>query len=223
MRIESCGPRRSRTSRRTRGVTISCRRAVDLVFLPEVLLQSLHPLEVRDDDAAGVREHVRQDSTPFASRMSSAAGVTGPFAPSTRIFAFTSVGVVLRDHLLERARREERRSRAASSSSFVMRSPPFNSVSEPPPRLCANAAAMSMPFALWMPPDESEIGDDLRAFLGGELREERADVAESLHRDADPVQRPALLLERGLKAEERRRARSLPHDRASRRSSTACR
>src|SRR3954468_6999566 len=34
--------------------------AIDLVFLPEVLLQPLHPLEVRDDDATGVREDVRQ-------------------------------------------------------------------------------------------------------------------------------------------------------------------
>ena len=34
---------------------------VHLVLLPEVLLQALHPLEVRDDDAAGVREHVRED------------------------------------------------------------------------------------------------------------------------------------------------------------------
>ena len=34
---------------------------VHLVLLPEVLLEALHPLEVRDDDAAGVREHVGQD------------------------------------------------------------------------------------------------------------------------------------------------------------------
>src|SRR5919197_3316051 len=31
---------------------------VDLVLLPEVLLEALHPLEVRDDDTARVREHV---------------------------------------------------------------------------------------------------------------------------------------------------------------------
>src|SRR5919197_5680448 len=34
---------------------------VHLGLLPEVLLEALHPFEVRDDDAAGVREHVRQD------------------------------------------------------------------------------------------------------------------------------------------------------------------
>ena len=34
---------------------------VDLVLLPEVLLEALHPLEVGDDDAARVREHVGQD------------------------------------------------------------------------------------------------------------------------------------------------------------------
>src|SRR5437868_432729 len=34
---------------------------VDLVLLPEVLLQPLDPFEVGDDDASGVREHVRED------------------------------------------------------------------------------------------------------------------------------------------------------------------
>ena len=34
---------------------------VHLVLLPEVLLEALHPLEVGDDDAARVREHVGQD------------------------------------------------------------------------------------------------------------------------------------------------------------------
>ena len=33
---------------------------VHLVLAPEVLLEPLHPLEVGDDDAAGVREHVGQ-------------------------------------------------------------------------------------------------------------------------------------------------------------------
>src|SRR5213078_2522668 len=33
---------------------------VDLVLLPEVLLEALDPLEVRHDDAAGIREDVGQ-------------------------------------------------------------------------------------------------------------------------------------------------------------------
>ena len=42
-------------------LTMSFELRVDLVLLPEVLLQALHPLEVRDDDAAGVREDVGED------------------------------------------------------------------------------------------------------------------------------------------------------------------
>ena len=34
---------------------------VHLALRPEELLEALHPLEVRDDDAAGVREHVGDD------------------------------------------------------------------------------------------------------------------------------------------------------------------
>ena len=42
-------------------VTMSSSRCVDLLLLPEVLLEALHPLEVGDDDAARVREHVGED------------------------------------------------------------------------------------------------------------------------------------------------------------------
>ena len=77
-------------SRRTLLSTISLSLRVDLVLLPEVLLEPLHPLEVGDDDAAGIGEHVREaTSTPLSSRISSAAGVVGPFAPSQMTFALT--------------------------------------------------------------------------------------------------------------------------------------
>ena len=63
---------------------------VHLGLLPEVLLEALHPLEVRDDDAAGVREHVGEDRArpcPRGSRRRPAS--TGPFAPSQMIDALT--------------------------------------------------------------------------------------------------------------------------------------
>ena len=51
--------RLGRLAERARDDVVQAR--VHLLLLPEVLLQALHPLEVGDDDAAGVREHVRED------------------------------------------------------------------------------------------------------------------------------------------------------------------
>src|SRR5215218_6354604 len=44
---------------------------VHLGLLPEVLLEPLHPLEIRDDDPAGVREHVRknEDASVFEDQV----------------------------------------------------------------------------------------------------------------------------------------------------------
>ena len=79
------------------------------------------------------------------------------------------------------------------SSSFVIASPPFSSASEPPARLCANAAATSSPFGVVEAARRVGDRDDGRAELGDELREERADVAEALDRDAQPCERATLL------------------------------
>ena len=133
--------------------------------------------------------------------MSSAAGVSGPFAPSTITFAFTSAAFSSVT-TCSSAHGAKTSQSSVMSSSLVMRSPPFNSESEPPERLCANAAATSMPFALCTPPVESEIATTRGAELADELGEERADVAEALHGDADPVHRTALLLEGRLEAED---------------------
>ena len=62
---------------------------VDHRFFPEVALAILHPLEVGSGDAAGVGQDVGMTKTFFSERMSSAAAVVGPFAPSARILHFT--------------------------------------------------------------------------------------------------------------------------------------
>ena len=79
---------------------------VHLGLLPEVLLEALHPLEVRDDDAARVGEDVRQDEHALVLEDL----VRGRRDRAVRALAddlrLHLVGVVGGDHLLERARRE---------------------------------------------------------------------------------------------------------------------
>ena len=58
-----CAPRRCPRRGRTRRELLGELRA-DLVARPEEPSEVLHPLEVRDGDAAGVREDVRQDRDP---------------------------------------------------------------------------------------------------------------------------------------------------------------
>src|SRR5918996_3571834 len=80
---------------------------VHLFFLPEVLLEALHPLEVGDDDAAGVREHVGQDA--HAAVLEDLVclgrdGAVGALADDARLHLRR---VLTRDHLLQRAGREQ--------------------------------------------------------------------------------------------------------------------
>src|SRR5215217_5022917 len=80
---------------------------VHLFLLPEVLLEALHPLEVGDDDAAGVRKHVREDEDPavledlVGARRDRAVRA---LADDSRLHVG---GVLVRDHLLERARSQD--------------------------------------------------------------------------------------------------------------------
>ena len=63
--------------------SFSASRAADLVAVPEQPAEVLHPLEVRDGDAAGVREHVRQHRDAARRRGSRRPSTdVGPFAPS---------------------------------------------------------------------------------------------------------------------------------------------
>ncbi len=85
--------------------------------------------------------------TPLSSRIASAAGVTGPFAPSQMIFALTwsALRSVMTCSSAHGARMSQSRS---SSSSFVIGSAPCSPASVRCSRLCANAAGTSMPFGL---------------------------------------------------------------------------
>ena len=161
-------------------------------------------------------------STPLSSRISSAAGVVGPFAPSTMIFAFTCAALSVGDHLLQRTRREHV---ALEQQQLFVRD-----------RVCAPEAAERTGLALVRdrglhvdpvrvrePRRRVGDGDDRRAVLGEELREERADVAEALHRDGRPLERRAAACAPPRERSRARRARSLPRGRASRRSSAASR
>src|SRR5215212_4131909 len=47
---------------------------VDVLLVPAEMLEVLHPLEVGDDDAAGVGHHVRMTKMPLSLRISSACG-----------------------------------------------------------------------------------------------------------------------------------------------------
>src|SRR3954462_10340580 len=76
---------------------------VDLRLLPEVLLEALDPLEVRDDDAARIREHVRKDQHAVALENLVRLGSRGAVRPLDEDLRLDAVRVRRRDHLLEGA------------------------------------------------------------------------------------------------------------------------
>src|SRR5215210_6535455 len=80
---------------------------VHLRFLPEVLLQPLYPLEVRDDDAAGVREDVREHEDSAVLQNAVRLRRHRPVGALADDSGPDLVGVVTGDHLLEGARRED--------------------------------------------------------------------------------------------------------------------
>ena len=195
---------------------------VDLVFLPEVLLQPLHPLEVGDDDTAGVREHVRQDE--HAVRLENLVGGRRdrPVRTLDDQLRLHLVGVVRRDHLLERARRERV---AVEHEQLLVRDPvaALQLAERPAAALVRERRRDVDAVRVVDAARRVGDGDDLRAFLGGELREVRADVAEALHRDARSRRATSPGSRAPSSGRRARRARSPPRARASRRSSAACR
>ena len=79
---------------------------VHLRLLPEVLLQALHPLEVGDDDAARIREHVGEDEDAPLLEDLVGLGCHRPvrtFGDEARLHFVRVLG---RDYLLQGARRE---------------------------------------------------------------------------------------------------------------------
>ena len=92
---------------------------------------------------------------PRSSRISSAVGVVGPFAPSQTIFAFTlsALSTVITCSSAHGASTSQS---SRSSSSFVIFSVPRRPASAPVSCLWAIALSMSIPFGSWMPLTESE-------------------------------------------------------------------
>jgi hypothetical protein len=84
---------------------------------------------------------------PLSSRISSAAGVTGPLAPSQMIFALTcdAFSLVITCSSAHGARTSQS---SRSSSSFEIVSVSRSPSSAPVSCLCAIAAATSMPASL---------------------------------------------------------------------------
>ena len=156
---------------------------VDLVFLPEVLLQALHPLEVRDDDAAGVREHVRKDQHAVRFEDVVGGGRDRPVRAFDDHLRLDLRGVLLGDDLLERARREhvavDRHELLVRDAVAALQLGERAAVALVRERSC-NVDAVRVEDAARRVGD----GDDLRAELRDELGEERADVAEALDRDS---------------------------------------
>src|SRR5215218_2706849 len=168
---------------------------VHLFLLPEVLLEPLHPLEIGDDDAARIREHVREDED--APVLEDLVGgrrdrAVRALADDTRLH----VGrVLVRDHLLERARGQHV---ALEQQELVVgdrvggRVPLEHAVLGLPredrrhvePRRGVDAAA--------------RVGDsdDDNAALVEQTREVAADVAEALDDDAQAIELLVLLCER---------------------------
>ena len=162
-------------------------------------------------------------STPFASRISSAAGVTGPFAPSTISFAFTRSAFASVIDLLERARREHV---AVEQQQLLVRD-----------RVAALELGERAAAALvrersrdvdarWRcrrrPSSPRSRRPSRRARRRTSRRTSRR-CRSPARRPADPSSGRLLLAQRRLEAEDARRARSPLRGRASRRSSTACR
>ena len=163
-------------------------RRVHLVLLPEVLLEALDPLEVGDDHAAGVREHVREDEhAPVLEDL-----VGGGRRRAVRALAddlgLDLVRVVRRDHLLERARREHV---ALEQEQLLVRDRlRVRSARQRAGLLLVRDRGLDVdPVRVVDAAGESGDCDHRCALLREELREVAADVAEALDGDALPRDR----------------------------------
>ena len=151
-RATRAGPR----SRRRRSTTISCRRSFTSSSVQKNSWRPCTHSKYETTTPPAFASTSGTTSTPFASRISSAAGVVGPFAPSSTISRLDAVGVRLGDHLLERARREHV---APKLEQLLVRDRARRRRSRRSgrPRACARAAAAtSSPSGSWRPPVESE-------------------------------------------------------------------
>ncbi len=133
---------------------------VDLLLAPEVLLEALHPLEVRDDDAACVREDVREDEHAAILEDRVRCGRHGAVraladeAALTRS-AFSSVITCSSAH-------GARMSHWSSTQLLVRHRLCVREPGERPVLLLVRERhGTSMPFGLWTPPCESDAATTL--------------------------------------------------------------
>ena len=113
---------------------------------------------------------------------------------------------------------------SASSSSFVIASPGAKSASGPPAAL-VRERGRDVEAALVEDArrEESEIAITFAPAAAANFANTRADVAEPLDRDPQPLEREALRCQASPGGRRRRRGRSPPRGRASRRRRAACR
>ena len=181
---------------------------VDLLLGPEVLLQALHPLEVRDDDPAGVGEDVGEDED--ASLLEDLVGLGSDRA--VRALAddrgLDAVRVLGRDHLLERA----------GSEQVALQLEQLLGVDLLGAGEVAERAVLPLPGerrgdvdALLVVEGDGRVGDadHLRAVLVQEHREVAADVPEALDDAREAVEAAIELLQRLAHREERSAGRRL--------------
>ena len=190
---------------------------VHLDLLPEVLLEALHPLEVRDDDAARVREHVGEDQ--HALVLEDRVGRRRDRA--VRALAddrgLDLVGVLRGDHLLERARRED----VAVEQQELLVGDRLGVLEADERAVLGLVGERGRDVdALRVVERRRRVGDrdDERALLMEEVREVAADVAEALDDDLHPGDALVELRDGVADAEERAARRSPRRGRASRRS-----
>ena len=162
----------------------------------------MHPLEVGNDDAAGVRKDVGQDE--HALVLEEIVGRRGhrPVCALDDDLRLHLRRVLFSDHLLECARRKHV---AFKQEQFLVRDRVGSAEARERPRLALVRERGLHVDPVWIVESGRRVGygDHLRAVFGEELRQKRADVSEALHGGARSLQRHLLLANRFAHAVER--------------------
>ena len=154
-------------------------------------------------------------STPLSSRISSAAGVTGPLAPSQMIDALTlsALSWVITCSSAQGASTSQSTSEQLLVRDLVGAAQAAQRARSP---ACARARRRRRSPSRCRARRRVRDRDDRRPLLGEELREEAADVAEALDGDAQAFERELALADRLLDAvEAAARGRLHPPERAA--------
>ena len=194
----------------------------DLVAIPEQAAEILHPLEVRDGDAAGVREHVGEHRDPALGE--DRVGLD-------RRRAVRALGdelrvdrgrVLLRELILARGEHEDVARELEQLRVRDVLARPGSPRASRARRSTRARAARSSPSSSTTPPEMSETAITRRPLAASSLRGDAADVAEALHDAALVGELPAEPLARALDHHHDADAGRLVPEHASRRSRSAC-